>query len=159
MLFRSILPANLNLNASTSLAFDAIFACSTTGGGSPTQQTGQITNAVVFPITVLSALQASFVGTALDFGDVTDVTNAQAPTVNTGTGNYIRVQSSGAYTVSLTSGNGYRLKHPLGSLANANERVNYGLKFLGAVRNETDISPINQSCARAEIGEIGRAHV
>ena len=123
--FDVMFPANLNLNASTSLAFDAIFACSTTGGGPSTQQTGSIPNAVVFPVTVLSALQASFAGTALDFGEVGAVTLAQAPTTTTGTANYVRVQSSGAYTVSLTSQNGYRLKHPTGSLAVATQRINY----------------------------------
>lgn len=152
VVFNVVFPANLNLNASTSLAFDAIFACSTTGGGPSTQQTGSIPNAVVFPVTVLSALQASFVGTALDFGEVGDVTNVLAPTVNTGTANYIRVQSSGAYTVSLTSANGFRLKHPTGSLAVATQRINYSLKFLGQTRSNTNTVSLDQQCARAGIG-------
>ena len=152
IVFDVTFPANLNLNASTSLAFDAIFACATTGGGSPTEQTGSIPNAVVFPVTVLSALQASFVGTALDFGEVGAVTLAQAPTTTTGTANYVRVQSSGAYVVTLTSANAYRLKHPTGSLAVATQRINYSLKFLGATRSNLATSTITQQCARAGIG-------
>lgn len=157
VVFDVVFPANLNLNASTSLAFDAIFACSTTGGGGPTQQTGSITNAVVFPVTVLSALQASFVGTALNFGEIGTVTNVQAPTVNTGTSSYIRVQSSGAYVVTLSSANAFRLRHPTGSLAVPAERVDYSLRFLGQTRSNattptTGATAITQNCARAGIG-------
>lgn len=152
IVFDVLLPANLNLNASTSLNFDAIFACATTGGGPPTQQTGQISNAVSFPVTVLSALQASFVGTALDFGDITTVDNTAAPSTNTGMSNYIRVQSSGAYEIALSSANNYRLKHPVGSLAVPAERVNYELRFLGETRNEGATTTITKSCARAGIG-------
>ncbi len=154
--FNVTLPANLDLNASTTLPFDAIFSCSTTGGGSPTQQTGSIANAVTFPITVLSALQASFVGTALDFGEIGNIDNAGAPAVNTGLSNYVRVQSSGAYTVELSSENAFRLKHPSGSLANPLDRVDYKLKFLGVERNNAGYSTpgatvINQQCARAGV--------
>lgn len=157
VVFDVIFPANLNLNASTSLSFDAIFACSTTGGGSPTQQTGSIPNAVTFPVTVLSALQASFAGTALNFGEVGAVTNVMAPTTTTGTGNYIRVQSSGAYTVTLSSQNAFRLKHPTGSLAVPLERIAYSLKFLGQTRNNVTTPALNglafnQQCARAGVG-------
>lgn len=151
------LPANLNLNASTVLPFDAYYSCSTTGGGAPTDQTGSLPNAVSFPITVLSALQATFAGTALDFGEIGTVTNAQASTINTGVNNYIRVQSSGAYEVKLQSANAFRLKHPTGSLANATERVAYQLKFLGVTRDNTTTPALNgialtQNCNRAGVG-------
>ena len=163
VVFDVTLPANLDLNASTNLAFDAIFACSTTGGGAPTQQTGSLSNAVVFPITVLSALQASFVGTALDFGEIGDIDNAAAPSINTGSSNYVRVQSSGAYTVSLASQNAYRLLHPSGSLANASETVNYKVDFLGhTVDFASDPTPdgtaFTQQCARAGV-PIGEADI
>jgi hypothetical protein len=150
--FNVTIPGNLNLNASTQLPFDAIYRCTTTGGGGQTDQAGSLANAVTFPITVLSALQASFVGTALDFGDITNVDNLAAPSINTGNNNWVRVQSSGAYQVMLTSANGYRLKHPTGNLANAAERVNYQLRFLGQTRNESSTAAITQNCARAGIG-------
>jgi hypothetical protein len=151
VVFDVIFPANLNLNATTSLAFDAIFACSTTGGGPGTQQTGRLPNAITFPVTVLSALQASFVGTALDFGEVGTVTGLQVPTTTTGTSNYVRVQSSGAYTVTLTSANGFRMHLLSGSPSN-NEKISYILKFLGQTRSTTDTTVLTQQCARAGIG-------
>jgi hypothetical protein len=115
-----------------------------------------VPNAISFPITVLSALQASFAGTALDFGEVGTVTLAQAPTTTTGTGNYIRVQSSGAYTVTLQSQNAFRLFHPSGG-GTALERIAYSLKFLGQTRNNvthpaTNAISFNQNCARAGVG-------
>ncbi len=150
--FDVILPPNLNLNTSANLPFDAVLRCTTTGGGPQTDQFGTVPSAITFPITVLSALQASFAGTALNFGEVGTITNATASTATTGTANYIRVQSSGAYVVTLTSANAYRLKHPTGSLAVATQRINYSLKFLGQTRSSTATSTITQQCARAGVG-------
>lgn len=155
--FDVTVPASLNLTASTVLPFDAIYRCTTTGGGSPTDQAGSLAGAVSFPVTVLSALQASFAGTALNFGEIGTVTNVMAPTTTTGTGNYIRVQSSGAYVVTLSSQNAFRLKHPTGSLAVPLERIAYSLKFLGLTRNNvsnptTGAISYNVQCARAGVG-------
>lgn len=150
------LPPNLNLTSSATLSFDAIFACSTTGGGSPTQQTGQITNAISFPVKILSALQASYAGTDLSFGEIGTVTNSQVTTTpasyRTSPNNYIRVQSSGPYRVTLTSGNAYRMTYPSGNLGTANQRINYSLKFLGLTRDETSTSAISRTCSRAGVG-------
>ncbi len=155
--FNVILPPNLNLISSANLGFDAVLRCTTTGGGPQTDQSGTVPNAISFPITVLSALQASFAGTALNFGEIGTVTNVAAPTVNTGTGNYVRVQSSGAYVVTLSSQNAFRLKHPTGSLAVPLERIAYSLKFLGLTRNNvsnptTGAISYNVQCARAGVG-------
>lgn len=153
--FQISLPANLDLNASTNLPFDAIFACSTTGGGSPTQQTGQISNAVVFPITVLSALQASYAGTALDFGEVGDKTTvdvlAAPATYTTPTANHVRVRSSGPYTVALTSQNGYKMTFPGGNLATPTHVLNYSLKFLGQTRTAASPTFTTVTCQRAGV--------
>ncbi len=110
-----------------------------------------------FPVTVLSALQASFAGTALDFGEVGDVTNVLAPTVNTGTSNYVRVQSSGAYQVTLASQNAFRLKHPTGSLAVPLERIGYSPEVSGADPQQRHAPAVtstafSQNCARAGVG-------
>ena len=95
--FAVTLPANLNINASTQLSFDAFFGCNVQGGsGNGNDQQGSFPNAVSFPIIVLSAVRASYVGTALDFGEIGTITNGAASGVNTGNANYIRVQSSGA---------------------------------------------------------------
>ncbi|MGB3845867.1 MAG: hypothetical protein WA940_08360 [Sphingopyxis sp.] len=153
--FQISLPANLDLNASTNLPFDAIFACSTTGGGPQTQQTGQISNAVVFPITVLSALQASYAGTALDFGEVGDKTTvdvlAAPATYTTPTANHVRVRSSGPYTVALTSQNGYKMTFPGGNLATPTHVLNYSLKFLGQTRTAASPTFTTVTCQRAGV--------
>lgn len=153
--FNISLPANLDLNASANLPFDAIFACSTTGGGAQTQQTGQITNAVVFPVTVLSALQASYAGTALDLGEVGDKTTADvlaAPaTYTTPIFNHVSVRSSGPYTVSLSSQNGYRLTFPGGSLANPLHTLNYKLLFAGQTRSNASPTFTTVTCLRAGV--------
>lgn len=160
--FDVIFPANLNLNASTSLAFDAIFACSTTGGGKGTQQTGSLPNAVVFPVTVLSALRTYYAGTALDFGEIGNVTTSSlsgTPRL-TSPSNYVSVQSSGAYSVTLSSQNGFKLFKP--GAAVAGDKVDYQLRFLGQDVNATTTpSPgavaISKSCQRAGIGSTGNA--
>lgn len=161
--FQVTLPANLDLNASTTLPFDAIFACSTTGGGGQTQQTGSIINAVTFPITVLSALQASYGGTALDFGEIGDKTTAQvqaAPlTYVTAPTNYVRVQSSGPYQVSLTSANNYYMTPGGTATANPLQKVGYRLKFLAVPRNPGDTAPISMICPRAGVGTAAEDHL
>lgn len=161
--FTVTLPPNLNLTSSANLSFDAVFGCSTTGGGNPTQQTGQIPNAITFPIRVLSALQASYAGTSLDFGEIGNVTT---PDVQTSPGsyrtpntNYVRVQSSGPYQVDLTSQNGYRMTFPGGNLGDPNQRVNYSLKFLGETRSATAATAISKVCTRAGVGTAFEDHL
>jgi hypothetical protein len=160
--FQVTLPANLDLNAVNSLAFDAIFACSTTGGGPGTQQTGQISNAVVFPVVVLSALQASYVGPVLDFGEVGDKTTAQvqgSPGTYTRSGD-IRVASSAAYAISMTSTNNYRLTFPGGNPATPGQSLAYNASLLGITRTGASGGPvagqtaITKTCARAGVGGI-----
>ena len=160
VVFDVVFPANLNLNASTSLAFDAIFACSTTGNGSPTQQTGSISNAVVFPVTVLSALRTYFAGTALDFGEIGNITTASlgGTPQKTNPSNYVFVQSSGAYSVTLQSQNAFKLKKP-GASTGADE-IKYSLRFLGNDVSNTTTPTVNavaitRSCQRAGITAAG----
>lgn len=153
--FKITLPANLDLSAVNNLPFDAIFACSTTGGGSPTQQTGQISNAVQFPVTVLSALQASYAGTALDFGEVGDKTTTQVlatpASYTTPNINRVSVRSSGPYSVTLSSQNAYRLTYPGGNLATPNQVLNYKLVFLGQTKTNASPSFSSVTCLRAGV--------
>ncbi len=160
--FQITLPANLNLNAVNSLAFDAIFACSTTGGGPKTQQTGQISNAVVFPVVVLSALQASYVGPALNFGEVGDKTTAEvqgSPGTYTRTGD-IRVASSAAYAISMNSTNNYRLTYSGGNPATPGQSLAYNATLVGVTRTGVSgaaispQSPITKTCTRAGVSGI-----
>ncbi len=160
--FTVTLPRNLNAVAATDLPFDAYFGCSTTGGGSPTQQTGTLSNAIRMPINVVSALRASFVGAALDFGELAQVTQLQASSRKTPASNYVRVQSSGPYQVSLgvASGDGLPFTMtpngatPTGdAAAQERQKIRYSLKFLGQTRSPTQTAAINQVCARAGVGD------
>jgi hypothetical protein len=162
VVFDVVFPANLNLNATTSLSFDAIFACSTTGGGSPTQQTGSINNAVTFPVTVLSALRTYYAGTALDFGEIGNITTASLTGTpqKTSAGNYVFVQSSGAYSVTLSSQNAFLLKKSGATVAA--DAIKYNLHFLGMdVNNTTTPAPnaiaITRSCVRATLSSVGNS--
>ncbi len=135
--FQVIMPPNLQLDAVQSLVFDAHFACNIQGGQLNGQtQTGERPNAVTFPVTVLSALRTYYVGTALDFGDITNVPVVPPSPVRTPLGNHLVVQSSGAYSVTLSSQNAFKLKKP--GATTVNDEVRYSLKFLGdTVSNAT----------------------
>lgn len=155
--FTITLPRNLNATASTELPFDAWFGCSTTGGGQPTQQTGTLVNAIRMPINIVSALRASYVGTALDFGELAAVTNVQAPNVKTLSSNHVRVQSSGPYQVSLGVMAGdaqpYTLTPNGSSTTDTAQQIRYSVRFLGQNRSPSNTTAITQTCARAGVGD------
>ncbi|MBC7491941.1 MAG: hypothetical protein H7241_05815 [Novosphingobium sp.] len=157
--FQVSLPPSANFTASTTLGFNVWFACKATGGKVGTfEQTGTDNNALNFPITVLSALQASYAGSALDFGEVGALSLAPGqigPT--TPAGNYVRVQSSGPYAVTLASQNAFRLLHPSGAITDPATTIRYRVRFLGADRDAgTTALPgsvaLSQTCARAGVG-------
>lgn len=147
------LPANLNLNAGSTLPFDIVYSCNGTGGGGPFTDTGTVSNAIVVNVIVLSGLQASYVGTNLDFGEVGNLTTAQvlaAPaTYTTPTTNYIRVASSGPYKVDIASQNNYKLTFSGGSLGNANQTLAYKALFLGQARTTASPTFTTVTCVRA----------
>jgi hypothetical protein len=147
------LPPNVNISAGNTLPFDVVYSCNGTGGGGPFTDTGTVSNAIVVNVTVLSGLQASYVGTVLDFGEVGDKTTTQvlaAPvTYTTPTSNYVRVASSGPFSVSMTSQNGYKLTFPGGNLGNANQTLNYSARFLGQTRSAGSPTFTTVTCARA----------
>lgn len=159
--FQVSLPPNLNLSAVQSLAFDAYFSCNMQGGQNNGQtQTGSFPNAVVFPVTVLSALRTYFAGTALDFGEIGTITTASLAGTpqKTSASNYVFVQSSGAYSVTLSSQNAFKLFKP-GAAVN-NDKINYRLRFLGLeVDNTTNptanATAITRSCQRATLSTTG----
>ena len=164
--FQVSLPPLANFTASTTLGFNVWFACKATGGKVDTfEQTGTLDNALTFPITVLSALQASYAGSALDFGEVGALALAagqSGPT--TPAGNYVRVQSSGPYAVTMASQNAFHLLHPGGTLTDPATTIRYRVRFLGAVRDAaTSALPggvaLNQTCARAGVGAAFEDHL
>ncbi len=149
--FRVTIPAEADIKATQQLAFNAVFTCNIQGGkANGYEGGGTIVNAVRFPVVVLSALRASFVGSALDFGEIGDVTDALASQKNTGAGKHVRVQSSGAYTISMTSENGYHLSKPGAVPNNPNDKIAYKVNFLGLERGPDNAAvPIERTCMRA----------
>ena len=153
--FDVIMPANLNLNASRTLSFDAVFSCKLQGGQYNNKTDGGRTpNAITFPVTILSAMRASYVGTALDFGEIGAIPATPPAPVRTNPANHVLVLSSGAYQVQLTSQNGYKMKRS--GAATINDEVRYSLKFLGDTRSPSDTSEINHTCIRAGIASAGQ---
>lgn len=166
--FQVIIPPNLSLNAVQNLSFDAEYSCYMQGG-SLNKETGSGTrsNALVFPVTVLSALRTYYAGTALDFGEIGDLTTGNLgtyPTTRTKTNpaNHVFVQSSGAYSVTLSSANGFQMKNSPGATA-ANDKIAYRLRFLGMDVDSGTASSgpgqtaISRSCQRATLSSTGNS--
>jgi hypothetical protein len=157
--FNVILPANLDLTASSNIVFDIEYGCNGTGGGPPFSERATAPNAFTLSVKVLSALQASYVGAALDFGEVGDKTTADvllAPgTYSTpATGNNIRVLSSGPYKVEMESQNSYRLTFPGGNPGTALQRLNYKALFLGQTVSNAAPTFTAVTCARAGVPAV-----
>jgi spore coat protein U-like protein len=142
-------PAGLDLSAGQPIRFDISYVCNGTGGMKDVTIPTKLTSAVQINVNVLSALQASYVGPALDFGEVGTKSDAQAPTDPGPRTGYIRVASSGPYSVEMRSEKGYRLSYPGGNPAVANQAIAYQASLLGQTRNPTDSSGIRQVCSRA----------
>lgn len=152
------LPANLNLSAVQNLSFDATYSCKIQGGADNNlEQTGFSPAAVTFPVVVLSALRTYYAGSALDFGEIGNVTQSPADYSGhkTNPANYVFVQSSGAYSVSLTSQNGFKMKKP--SATTPADEIKYNLHFLGMDRNPADTSVIERNCVRATLSTVGNS--
>lgn len=144
-------PSGADLPAGTTdLKLDLKYYCKRTGGAADEQ--GVDPNSLTVRVNVLSALQASFVGPALDFGEIGALATASLPStpnsVKQRTG-YVRVASSGPYSVALTSGNQFRMTYPGGNPATANQRVSYGLSFLGQNRDTASPTFSTVTCQRA----------
>lgn len=154
---RVSVPANVNLSAGGTIDFGIRYVCKGTGGLSDVLTPVDRPAAVSININVLSALRASFVGTALDFGELAQVTAAQASTVKTASSNYVRVQSSGPYQVTLavesTDTNPYTLTPDAAATNDTLQRIGYSLKFLGQTRSPSATTAITQTCARAGVGD------
>jgi hypothetical protein len=154
--FTVILPANLDLTASANLLFDIEYGCNGTGGGPQFSERSVAPNAYSIQISVKSALQASYVGAALDFGEVGDKTTADVLTApatysTPASGNHIRIVSSGPYQVELSSQNAFRLTFPGGNPALALQSLNYKALFMGQTVFNGSPAFVAVSCARAGV--------
>lgn len=143
------IPPGLDLRTGQSLTFDILYVCSAQGGMDPVSSPAVLPQAITLRLNVLSALQASYSGPALNFGEIGDVTAADASGhVVTG---QMRVASSGPYLVSMTSANRYRMTYPGGDLSNPDQTVRYFATLLGQTRSNSSPTYSTVYCAAAGI--------
>ncbi|MGA0602865.1 hypothetical protein ACO2Q3_19305 [Caulobacter sp. KR2-114] len=126
-----VVPAGLDQASGTNtVSFDLRYDCKATSGN--TSANNQlITTALTMSYSVQSALQASYSGTAFDFGDVSNLNNGQASQRSV-SGN-VRVASSGPFSVAVAPGSGtaWAMTYPGGNTGTASQRIYYALNFLG----------------------------
>jgi hypothetical protein len=86
---------------------------------------------IAFPVS--TAVQASFVGTEPDFGEIgalSDIDVAGAPPSTTRRDHYMRVASTGPYEVMVVSQNGWRMTATGGPTGATSERIAYRYELL-----------------------------
>ncbi|HEX8192402.1 MAG TPA: hypothetical protein VF552_05830 [Allosphingosinicella sp.] len=150
------IPANTDLSAGEPIRFDILYVCIGTGGLADVTTPTRLSAAIQINVNVLSALQASYVGPALDFGDVGTKTQAQVATDPGPRTGYVRVASSGPYSVRMTSQNGYRLTYPGGNPALPEQSLRYRATFVGQTRDAANPAAIERVCARAGLAASGQ---
>ena len=149
-------PPNTDLSAGQPIRFDILYVCNGTGGLRDITTPTRLTGSIQINVNVLSALQASYVGPALDFGEVgakTDLQVATDPGPRTG---FVRVASSGPYSVRMTSQNGYRLTYPGGNVALPLQALRYRATFVGQTRDAANPAAIERVCSRAGLASAGQ---
>jgi hypothetical protein len=154
-------PAGADLSAGGNISFDIVYLCNGTGGLPDVTSPATLPQAVNINVNVLSALQASYAGGVLDFGEVGNVTTINVlanPVTYTRSGN-VNVRSSGPYSVNMTSDNNYKLTYSGGILTNPAQTLTYSASFVGTTRtgvsgNNTAIPAITKTCNKAGLGGI-----
>lgn len=155
---RVTVPPGTDLTASEPIYLDLLYICSGEGGllsvPFPTRQA----RAVRLDVNVLSALQAYYAGSALNFGEIGDITTqavqAAPATYTTSAANALRVRSSGPYEVTVRSQNDFRLTFPGGNLTDATQTIRYQVRFLG--RDITSNASFGtRTCTRAGVAGAG----
>lgn len=154
--FSVTIPQGADLTAGLDAKFDIVYQCKGTGGYTDQNHDVSLADAVTLHLRVLSALQASYVGSALDFGELGTTTTSQvtaAPGTYTKSGN-IRVASTGPYTVSMSSGNSnrYRMTYSGGSASPSGAgNIGYSVKFLGQTKSPASTTFSTVTCSRAGV--------
>src|SRR3546814_338770 len=102
-------PAGVDLTAGRPLTFDIAYICDAVAGMDRVEFRMILAQALTVKINVASALQASWAGPALNFGEIGDLDNVAAS--QRSVEGAVRVASSGPYKVRVSSANGYRMTH------------------------------------------------
>ena len=151
---RVTVPPGTDLSAGEPIVLDMLYICSGEGGMLSVPVPVRETAAIRINVNTVSALQAYYAGSVLDFGEIGDATSAAvlaAPDrYTTAATNSLRVRSSGPFEVRMRSQNDFKLTYPGGNLADAAQTIRYSARFLGQ-----DISSnagfAARTCARAGI--------
>lgn len=152
---RVSVPPGTDLVAGEPVYLDILYICSADGLMLDVPVPTRLNRAIRLDVRVVSALQAHYAGSVLDFGEIGDVATSQVQVdpgrFTTPATNSLRVRSSGPYEVQLRSQNDFRLMYPGGNRANPNQTISYSVRFLGQ-----DIASNGafgtRACARAGIG-------
>ncbi|MGN6357471.1 MAG: hypothetical protein ACTHLU_08335 [Novosphingobium sp.] len=155
------IPPLVNVNAGDPIKFNVRYVCDGTGGMSDVTSPAVLNDAVTINVNVISALRASFVGDfyvnattgTMAFGEIGNITNANASSKKTAANNHVRVQSNAPYAVSLTSALGYTMNVGGTATADPLQKIGYNLKFLSQTRGPGNTGAINVDCLRAGVGD------
>lgn len=132
---RVSVPPGTDLSAGESIQFDILYVCSGDGGMLSVPRPVRESGAIRLDVNTVSALQAYYAGSVLDFGEVGDLTTAQLQAspdrYTTPSTNSLRVRSSGPYEVRVRSQNDFRLTFPGGNTGNTAETIRYSVRFMG----------------------------
>ncbi len=146
------IPPNLDLAAGSEIKFDLVYICTGTGGLLDVSLPTRLNNAITLQLNILSALQASYIGSTLDFGEIGSLSDTDA-LQRTITG-AIRVASTGPYSVALSSANGYKMRYPGANPDSASQNIRYSARMLG--QTVDSFSPIFTTTACARAGTAGQ---
>lgn len=120
---------------STTVYFQVYYVCKATGGYTAvTSPKAGDPHAITLTVNTLSALQASYQGTALDFGDITNAPANTTTVTGSGAGSGIRFASNAPVGVTLASSNGNSFLLTPGDVASSagsSNAVKYRVSFLG----------------------------
>ena len=149
---RVTVPPGTDLSAGEPIVLDLLYICSGIGGLAslpvPVREPGTIR----INVNTVSALQAYYAGSPLDFGEIGDASTtavlAAPERYTTPAGNSLRVRSSGPFEVRMRSQNDFRLTYPGGNLGDASQAIRYSARFLGQ-EVTSNASFGTRTCARA----------
>lgn len=152
---RVTVPPGTDLSAGQPIVLDMLYICSGEGGmlsvPTPTREPG----AIRINVNTVSALQAYYAGSVLDFGEIGEATTsavlATPDQYTTSSANSLRVRSSGPFEVRVRSQNDFRLTFPGGNAADAAQTIRYSARFLGQDIT-SNASFGTRTCERAGVG-------
>lgn len=155
---RVSVPPGTDLSAGEPVYLDMIYICDADGAMLPILLPTRLSRAVRLDVNVVSALQAYYAGSALDFGEIGDITTQQVQAdpdrYTTAATNSLRVRSSGPFQVQVRSQNDFRLTYPGGNTGIPAQTIRYTVRFLGQ-----DIASNgafgSRICERAGVGGAG----